>query len=150
MNTLTDSRSARHRRNLIAALTRNPHQANLTKLLNSMLAGEFRTNEVPTIAFGLMYYQQANRDFVWNFFVENMDTFLALLPQERRSVMISLANSFCDEAKITEIKELFEPRLDKMQGGPRQLAQTIETIELCAANREAQSPSVNRFFAQRH
>jgi hypothetical protein len=47
-----------------------------------------------------------------------------------------------------EIKAFLEPRMAKLDGGPRVLTQAMEQMALCAAARKAQTPAVEAFFAK--
>ena len=42
----------------------------------------------------------------------------------------------------------FQGRIEKLPGGPRNLAQTLETIDLCIASRTVQEPSVREFLSK--
>ena len=45
-----------------------------------------------------------------------------------------------------EIEAFFKPRIDKFDGGPRVMAQALEQLELCSAQRKAQTPGVVAFL----
>lgn len=46
----------------------------------------------------------------------------------------------CSDAEADEISAWHEPRLREVEGGPRRLAQSVESIRLCAALKAAQQP----------
>jgi len=54
--------------------------------------------------------------------------------------------SFCDERSAKELKAFFEPRVDRFAGTRRNLAQTLESIRVCAAYQGAQQDSVTEFL----
>jgi len=57
---------------------------------------------------------------------------------------------FCDEAHAKDVEAFFTlQRIEKIQGGPRVLAGTLEGIRLCAAKRAKQEPSAREVFAKR-
>jgi alanyl aminopeptidase len=44
------------------------------------------------------------------------------------------------------LKNYFQPKVDKFVGAPRALDQVVEGIDLCIANKAAQGPSVAAFL----
>ncbi|HUI55371.1 MAG TPA: M1 family metallopeptidase [Bryobacteraceae bacterium] len=54
--------------------------------------------------------------------------------------------SFCDAESKKELQAFFSPLVNKYTGAPRNLAQVLESIDLCIANKAAQAPSVNAFL----
>jgi alanyl aminopeptidase len=90
--------------------------------------------------------QPALRDAAWAWARQNVDALLGRLPERRRSAIVWLPVGFCDARHAAELKALFEPRLAEIPGGPRDLAGAVEDLELCAAERAAQEPSVRAFF----
>jgi len=48
----------------------------------------------------------------------------------------------CDRTRIDLVRAFFAPRIDRLTGGPRNLAQALEAAELCAARVAAQRDSV--------
>ena len=57
-----------------------------------------------------------------------------------------VASAFCDEHHRHDAAEFFEGRSTKYGGGPRNLAQTLESIDLCVAYKKAQQPSLTEFL----
>ncbi|GAB6196182.1 M1 family metallopeptidase [Lysobacter xanthus] len=47
------------------------------------------------------------------------------------------ASGMCSEADAVALQAAFAPRMEKVEGGPRELEQTVEGIRLCAAQRDA-------------
>jgi alanyl aminopeptidase len=62
----------------------------------------------------------------------------AFLPQ--------VGQSFCDTESRNELQAFFGPVVDKYTGAPRRLAQVLEGVDLCIANKEAQQASVTAFL----
>jgi cytosol alanyl aminopeptidase len=48
----------------------------------------------------------------------------------------------CDPERIERVRAFFAPRIDQLTGGPRNLAQALETAAQCAARVAAQRDSV--------
>lgn len=86
------------------------------------------------------------QDIVLDFVRSSYDALLARLPADRRSDVPRAGESFCDREHLTQVRAYFESRVDAL-GGPRPLAQTLETIELCSALREVQAASLRAFLA---
>ena len=51
----------------------------------------------------------------------------------------------CDAQRIEEVRAFFTPRVDRLTGGPRNLAQALESAEQCAARVAAQRDSVRAY-----
>ena len=82
-------------------------------------------------------------------FVErNFDALMARLPKEYGIYLPLVAAPSCDEASRREAEAFFRPRVTAFPGGPRMLAQALEGIQLCQAQKTAQSPSVAAFLAK--
>ncbi len=62
------------------------------------------------------------------------------------AVLPNVGASYCDAQSKSELETFFEPRSPKFTGGPRALAQVLETVDLCIANKAAQEPSVTAFL----
>lgn len=57
-----------------------------------------------------------------------------------------VGNGFCDEKSRAEVAGFFEPRVDRFNGAPRNLANVLERIRLCTAYKAAQEASVAEFL----
>ncbi len=58
-----------------------------------------------------------------------------------------LVAGFCEAQRAREIEAFFAPRVDALEGGPRNLAASIERVRLCAALVDAQAGSSRAFFS---
>jgi alanyl aminopeptidase len=88
--------------------------------------------------------EQAERHWTW--FVANIDALLDKAPTFYRDGLIRVAGSFCSDDRAAAVKALFEPRLTKIEGGPRVLDQAIERTELCVAQRSAYTQQARELF----
>jgi alanyl aminopeptidase len=52
----------------------------------------------------------------------------------------------CSDADYSDVQRFFESRMKSVQGGPRSLAETLESIRLCAAQRPAAQEAMRNFF----
>ena len=57
-----------------------------------------------------------------------------------------VAKASCDEQSRHDVAEFFEGRSTKYVGGPRNLSQTLEGIDLCVAYKKTQQPSLTQFL----
>jgi alanyl aminopeptidase len=84
--------------------------------------------------------------FAW--FSANIDKVIERVSLKSSRPLPFLGASFCDSARAEEVKALFEPRIAKVEGGPRNLAAALEHIELCAARRAAHIDGVRAFYSK--
>jgi alanyl aminopeptidase len=56
--------------------------------------------------------------------------------------------SACSESAREDVETFFEPRMQKVQGGPRNLANALETIHLCAAEKPAAEAAITKFLGE--
>ncbi len=86
------------------------------------------------------------RPLVWDFLKANFDTVVAKTPREATGALPYYAAGFCDAARRKDIEAFFAGRIEKLPGGPRNLAQALESVNLCIAARAAQEPGVGAFL----
>jgi cytosol alanyl aminopeptidase len=88
-------------------------------------------------------------DVAFTFYKQSYDALMAKLPDDVRSETIHVASPLCDEARRADVESFFKGRADKLTGGPRTLAQVLERISLCIAQRNAQQESLSAFLKKR-
>ena len=88
------------------------------------------------------------RDAAWEFLERDFDKLAPLLPDRYAGFLIG-SLSFCDEAHAQRLEAFFRPRVEQINGGPRQLLSSLEKIGLCTARVAAQGPSARAFFEKR-
>jgi hypothetical protein len=52
----------------------------------------------------------------------------------------------CDDSRKAEFEAFFRPKIEKLDGGARTMAQALEALTLCSAARKAQTPGVVAFL----
>ncbi len=133
-----------HRRGLILealADFRDPEIA--TESMKLLLSDDFDIRE----AFGLLFGgDHRSDDARFAFVKKNYDTLLAKIPNELKPEMASTGRRFCDEAHRGDLEAFFGERMAKVTGGPRKLAQVVESIDLCIAEKKALGPSLDAFL----
>ena len=86
------------------------------------------------------------QEAVWQSVQSNYGVLVARMPREATGIMPYYALNFCDAAHRRQVAEFFEGRVEKLPGGPRNLAQVLEEIDLCIALSAAQEGSVREFL----
>ena len=79
-------------------------------------------------------------DQTWDFIKANFRPFVdSRVPDVRKGGMPGLASNFCTLARRDEAKAFFTENAELIPGYERSLAQTLESIELCAALKAAKA-----------
>jgi aminopeptidase N len=86
------------------------------------------------------------RNGSWTWTRDHFDAISARLGAQLVRAMTRLPAKFCDASTADAVQAFFGPRVDRMNGGPRGLANTVESIRLCAARVAAQKDSARSFF----
>src|ERR1700739_1107042 len=110
-----------------------------------LLTGEFDSRQSLFILFGLSQSAKT-RDLVYDFLKQNWDALVAELPTDTGAFLPFVAGGYCDEQHRQDAKSFFDGRSTKFTGGPRNLAQVLEGIDLCVAYKKSQLPSVTEFL----
>ena len=131
---------------LLRALGDFPDPALVRRALDLYLTDDFDPREADVAVYTAA---EANNhpDLVWGFFKEHYDAMLAKAPREIAGNAPSVGGGFCDPAHRKDLADFFQDRVGKLPGGPRTLAQTLESIDLCIALRASQEGSVEEFLA---
>ncbi len=101
------------------------------------------------LLFGPLQYP-ATRDLPLQFVKAHIDELLKRMPREVggdfAAELPKLGDSFCDAAHRDDLESFFKDRIKTFVGGPRTLEQTVETINVCIAQRQAIAPGVEQFL----
>ena len=106
-----------------------------------------RDNEIITPLFAQLTSNET-RETAWAWMKEHYDAIVARLP--KHSGLIGTGRVFCDDAHAAEIESFFGPKAAGIEGGPRQLASTLEEVRLCVARRKAYEASAKTLFSVKH
>jgi aminopeptidase N len=110
-----------------------------------VLTDEFELRE----ALGLLqggFTDRRTRDQAYKFVVDNFDKIAAKLPEPYRPYMAFTFVAMCDDSRKAEFEAFFRPKIEKLDGGARTMAQALEALALCSAARKAQTPGVVAFL----
>ena len=147
-----EERDHRVRDSLLSALGsfRDPTLARASVEL--LLSPDFDPREAfYPLLFGPLSYA-ATRDIPFAFVRANLDKLLARLPREvggdYAASLPSVGSAFCDASHRAEVESFFRPRVDQYTGGPRNLENVLEEIDLCTAERKTLAPELSSFLQQ--
>jgi alanyl aminopeptidase len=108
------------------------------------------------ISYGLLFGPTSSPELArlpLDFVKANYDAIVALLPSAAGSdyaaYLPETANFACSTEEANEVQEFFGPRMAKVNGGPRNLAQVLESIRLCEARKKIQQPDLIQYFESR-
>lgn len=87
-------------------------------------------------------------DIAYNWVKENWDALIAKLPTDTGAELPVIARNYCDAEHRKEVESFFTGRSTKYTGGPRTLAQVLERIDVCIAEKEKNQPSVSQFLSK--
>lgn len=110
--------------------TKDPQKA--AEVRELVFSEELRDNEIYNILFAQVFMPET-RDATWLWFQQNIDRVLARMPQPSWGRITVIGSAFCDTEKQAEVQAFFAERINTMTGGPRNLAKTLEGIDLCVA-----------------
>ncbi len=144
---LMDSTDAVVRGRLLGAMANSKDPVKAPEILELVFSPVIRDNEI----FSILYPQasmQETREATWSWFQKNMPQILERIPEERGGRMTFIGNAFCDPAKKAEVQAFFSARIDSLTGGPRNLAKTLERIDLCMAKVRQHQPELDVWLGQ--
>jgi alanyl aminopeptidase len=141
-----------HREWLIGALGafRDPEIAKAAMALG--LTKEFDAREsVFSLLFGPLAYPET-RELPFQFVKQNIDKLLEVVPreigQDYAAFFPFVGAAFCDASHRADVQAFFQDRIKSYTGGPRNLAQALEQLDLCIAERKSLGPELNAFLKQ--
>lgn len=142
------SRDGTFRGQALGALASAP-QAEIGAMMRAHIADPaLRDNEAIQVAF-TQVGNEAQRDALWAWVRDeaNLEALLARIPTWRKGAIVNVGNGFCSTDKADEIEAFFRDRVDALEGGPRELDQTLESIRLCAALKAAKAEEIKAYLA---
>jgi len=101
------------------------------------------------LVFGFMRNPET-KDQTWDWLKTNFDEFVeARIADVRRPGLPRLGSGFCQQDKAGEVEAFFSTKAPLMPGYERALAQSLESINLCASLRTAKSQELVDALAAR-
>lgn len=120
------------RKDMIYALGHATEPATARKMRESILSSELRDNEIFYIISAQMGKPES-RQAMWNWSRDNLDAILERTSSWRKGHLPKYFATFCSREAADQVESLFRPIIDNLESGNRNLANSLETILLCAA-----------------
>jgi alanyl aminopeptidase len=141
------SKDPEFRRSAIGALARVENPVMVRKLGVALLAGEFNGTEVQGIV-GRQMNRLATAEQTYAWLKENDEAIIAMLPEAFRSSSFpGFGDAFCSNDRADEWQEFVKSHAAELPGYGRDLAQTIESIHLCAGLKQASTADLIAAFS---
>ncbi len=148
---LKTTRDRNQREHILGALGSFRDPAIARAALDLIVTPEVDMREAAALLFGPLSAPET-QELPFEFVRKNFDAIVKKIPAEDifslGAFLPHVGNGFCDEKGREEVQAFFEPKLGRFNGMPRNLANTLENIRLCAAYRAAQQSSVAEFLGK--
>ncbi len=115
---------------LLSAISTTKDPELLTALRNWSLTDDVRNNEMFSVLWPQIYDSEVQDD-LWHWAQDNINGIKSRLSTSVQGRLPVFGKGFCTAEKRDELKAFFEPIVESLSGGPRYLAQTIESIDQC-------------------
>jgi alanyl aminopeptidase len=135
------------RQQLLGAMSSTRDPQVVRQLLPMVLDPANDAREVMWVMYGPSQ-DPATRDVVYSFVKENYDALTARMPEEFAGRLSMVGGAFCDAEHRKDVEAFFTERSARTDSGPRFLSQVLEQMDLCIAQKEAQSASVDAFLTK--
>ncbi|MEH6583736.1 MAG: M1 family aminopeptidase [Halioglobus sp.] len=112
------------------AISTDPVVAELMR--ERILSPALKDNEIAYIYHSQMAKKE-NRQQIWEWSQENLWAVMDRIPAWTKGKFPARFDEFCSREEANDIENFFSPIIDSLESGPRYLANTLETIRLCAA-----------------
>jgi alanyl aminopeptidase len=138
----------RERSQLISAMGAFENPAIIQQRMRLVLTNEFDPRE----AFGAFLFRapEEHRDLPFEFVKANLDAILKKLPREVGEDFAAdlpfVGGGFCTQKERDDLEAFFKPKVDQYTGGTRNLAQVLESVDLCIARRKAMGAELAEFL----
>ncbi|NPC84531.1 M1 family metallopeptidase, partial [Pyxidicoccus fallax] len=115
--------------------------------LELLLAPDVDTREALPILYGQLS-TPTTRAPAFDFLREHFQQLLQRLPRDTAAWLLHTGGFFCDAGDRQRVAGFFAPHAARIDGGERVLAQALERVDLCIAQREALRPGLERFLGK--
>jgi len=132
-----ESQDAAFRNSALGALARVEDPVLVKQLQTAVLSGDFKGTEMLGIVFRQMVRARTT-ELTYAWIRENDVALIERIPETFRSGTVpAFGGAFCTDDRADEWQDFIEAHADSLPGYERTLAQTTESVRLCAALREA-------------
>jgi alanyl aminopeptidase len=112
-----------------------------------VLDSKLRNNEVFGIIFS-QFKEPTTRQAAWKWLQANLEGVLKRIPEWAQGRIAAIGTDFCSVEERAQLNDYFGPRINNMGGGPLTLANTLERIDLCLAQRQHYQADFDRLMSQ--
>ncbi|MFY0562954.1 ERAP1-like C-terminal domain-containing protein [Archangium lansingense] len=121
----------------------------LVKEALALVAGdEFDVRETTSILYQA-FFSAESREQAWDFYRQNFDALSSRMRSDELNGLIGMVGDLCDEQRRAEAEAFLRSRVEKIEGGPRSLARSLESIQLCMESERRNQPGVREFLRTR-
>jgi alanyl aminopeptidase len=135
----------RERIRLLGALGEFREPSKSSASLQLVLSDEFDPRDSIVILYRASRHTET-RATAYEFVKQHFEELVTRLPRDAGASLPNIGLLFCDEEHRTDMERFFNGRSTKYTGGPRDLANALERVHLCAALRNAQESSLAAFL----
>lgn len=137
------------RNSALGAVARAEDPAMVRELQAAVLSGKLKGTEM----LGVLYrqlYRRATNESTYAWLRANDEAVIGMIPETfRANVVPGLGAAFCTGPRAAEWREFVLSHANELPGYERDLAKAIESIELCAALRQASAERLASAFDHR-
>lgn len=130
----TQTTDGTQRSRLLAAIAATKDTELLARLREWALTDEVRLNEMFSVLGPQIGNPEVQND-LWLWTQSNIEAIKNRFPSWAQGRLPAVGSGFCSAEKRDELKAFFEPIVESLSGGPRYLAQTVESIDQCIAKK---------------
>ncbi|WNG50185.1 M1 family peptidase [Archangium minus] len=148
---VAEARRTRHpaeRGVLLSALGAFNDPALVRASLALLFSDDFSSLEVLMSMPGEMMNEELPRELLYTYVKDHYDALTERLPYDARGATSLLGSAFCDPVHRQDTEAFFKERSARHPGGANYLAQSLERVDLCIAQREALRPGLTRFLTR--
>jgi alanyl aminopeptidase len=120
----------------------------VAKLQSAIINGDFKCGEATGIVFR-QFVRAATTELTYQWIIENDEAVIELVSERRRSRTVpAFGGAFCSIERAEDWNAFIVSHAEKLPGYERALAQTTESIRLCAALKQAKADELVAAFSE--
>ena len=120
----------------------------VAKLQSAIINGDFEGGEATGIVFR-QFVRAATTELTYQWIIENDEAVIDLVSERRRSRTVpAFGGAFCSIERAEDWNAFIVSHAEKLPGYERALAQTTESIRLCAALKQAKADELVAAFSE--
>lgn len=116
------------------------------KDVRSLVFSSLRKNEQMRLFYDHLENGK-NQPATFNFLEKNFDKLKEVLSTSQLGNTPFMADGLCSREDAVRVEKFFSPFIESLQGGPRNLSEMVEKINLCAALKERQAQNLPKMVS---